>query len=670
MSLLWGLFIRRGRMNYTLYIDESGDFVSERGQWLISGVLLADTYENCEKFLKSTMSSAPRELGLESIKQFHLTEFRRHGNEKAVSMAKTVLDKLKNLPCDYHCLATINYTKVSLSSREKTYRLMLSDLLALCETVVPENEVIENLDFVVASRTIDGVLATSISNINEEIVKSLPVALEVDLATKGMVDLIGKHIKVRMDYANNSWGLVCADFIANLNYHNRKEHEKKYLSNLVKEGKFSLFESFGGYEARRANIAERDNDYVLALYRWIVIYSKGSHNDQAEEVIERLLYKIFTQRGTSGQNATFEALIERLWRNNNKIDQYKNLSTMLSLFDEKFKFFLEQNNLQKYINLLFRLRNMILLVENHIGDINKVNLIVIEQNKIIPKLASNPENFQIILDFKIHEIELSINLLELDQALDKANNYYTMVQNYKEIWKLLIEEEEVSSFEESRASIKAKMALMRCVTIANNIYEKDNILEKLQNFENLKEVLSSNMDLSRLNNYQVMFYLKQKEPKKAVEFCLSLHDNITSNLLSPFDLVWFLHAINNSLLNNEKIKIHTLKKSIDLQISNLNPNIKGHPMDIVWREVALYQYLTGDKSSALKSIKKSKHAFDLGNAPISQWLMILIEIHNDFINDKVKKTEEYFDNTLFINLIANMDINIPLLERVRLASPY
>jgi len=657
-------------MNYTLYIDESGDFISERGQWLISGILLSDTYENCEKFLNSTMLNVPRELGLESIKQFHLTEFRRHGNEEAVSMAKTVLDKLKSLPFDYHCLAAINYTKASLSSREKTYRLMLSDLLALCETVIPEDEVIDNLDFVVASRTIDGVLATSISNINEEIVKSLPVALEVDLATKGMVDLIGKHIKVRMDYANNSWGLVCADFIANLNYHNRKEHEKKYLTSLSKEGKFSLFESFGGYEVRRANIAERDNDYVLALYRWIVIYSKGSHNDQAEEAIVRLLYKVFTQRGTSGQNATFEALIEHLWRNNNKINQYKSLSYMLSLFDKKFEEFLEENSLQKYINLLFRLRNMTLLVENHIGDVDKANSIAVKQNSLITKLASNPENFQMILDFKIHEIELSINSLELNKALDKANNYYRMVQNYKEIWKLLIEEEEISSFEESRASIKAKMALMRCETLSNEIYDESSVQQKLQNFENLKEVLTSKMDLSRLNNYQVMFFIKQKEPKRAVEFCLSLYENITSDLLSPFDLVWFLHAINNSLLNNKKIKINTLKKNIDFQISKLDPNIKGHPMDIIWREVALYQSLIGDKSSALKSIKKSKHAFDLGKAPISQWLMILIEIHNDFINDKVKKTEEYFDNILFINLIANMDINIPLLERVRLASPY
>jgi len=653
-------------MNYTLYIDESGDFLSERGQWLISGVLLADTYENCEKFLKSTMSNTPRELGLESIKQFHLTEFRRHGNEKAVSMAKTVLDKLKNLPFDYHCLATINYTKSSLSSREKTYRLMLSDLLALCETVVPEDEVIDNLDFVVASRTIDGVLATSISNINEEIVKSLPVALEVDLATKGMVDLIGKHIKVRMDYANNSWGLVCADFIANLNYHNRKEHEKEYLSSLSKEGKFSLFESFGGYEARRANISERDKDYVLALYRWIVIYSKGSHDEQAEEAIARLLYKVFTQRGTSGQNATFEALIERLWRNNNKINQYKSLSSMLSLFDKKFEEFLEENSLQKYINLLFRLRNMTLLVENHIGDVDKASSIAVKQNSIITKLASNPENFQMILDFKIHEIELSINLLELDKALGKADNYYTMVQNYKEIWKLLIEEEEISSFEESRASIKAEMVLIRCETLSNSkIIATD--IEKLERFNLVGKLLTHPMDISRLNNYKIMFYLKEGRYQEAVEYALSIHKDISTVHLNVFDLLWFLRSVNDALFNEQKIKIQTLKGAIEFQINNLNALDKGHPIDLIWREVALYEFQIGNKSKALKSIKKSKSAFDLGNSPISDWLKVVADIHDDYINSRVQSIEKYFKSGNPFNL---KDDEHSTLKAVRHASPY
>ena len=57
-------------MNYTLYIDESGDFESQRGQWVLSGVLFADNYENCEKFLIEKLKLSPSELGLNSINNF------------------------------------------------------------------------------------------------------------------------------------------------------------------------------------------------------------------------------------------------------------------------------------------------------------------------------------------------------------------------------------------------------------------------------------------------------------------------------------------------------------------------------------------------------------------------------------------------------------------------
>lgn len=655
-------------MNYTLYIDESGDFISEKGQWLISGVLFADTYENCERFLKSTMSNAPRELGLESIKQFHLTEFRRHGNEKAVSMAKTVLDKLKSLPFDYHCLATIDYTKVSLSSREKTYRMMLSDLLALCETVVPEDEVIENLDLIVATRTIDGVLATSISNINEEIVKSLPVALEVDLATKGMVDLIGKHIKVKMDYANNSWGLVCADFIANLNYHNRKKHEKKYLSSLSKEGKFSLFESFGGYEERRANIAERDKDYVLALYRWLLIACKKTKENRAKKSIQRLFEKIFNNNRTSEQKASIEALLERLWKNNNHINQYHNLSSMLNLFAIEFNLFLESNQLHKYKNLLFRVKNMILLVENHLGDTKKASLVALEQNSMLTSLASNPENFQMILDFKIHEIELSVNSLKLEEALNQAMKYHSMVQNYKEIWKLLTETEELANFDQSRASIKANMALLRCEVLSNKLYDENAEIKKIEQFKKIEQSLSQITDIGRLNNYKIMFYLKQKQPKLAVEICLSIYSNISSVKLGLFDMLWFLRSINDALLNEDKIKINLLQKLIEFQINSLDTEAKGHPVDLIWREVALYEYLVGNKSKALKAIKKSRNSFDLNDSPISSWLKIVLNIHDDYIRDEVKSIKEYFKCSNPFKLENNT--NESILKTVRHVTPY
>ena len=92
-------------MNYTLYIDESGDFSSARGQWIISGVLFCEKYENCENILKSKFFNTPNELNLTSIKDFHLTEFRKnYGNDEAISMAKKVFHKLDSLPFEYHFL--------------------------------------------------------------------------------------------------------------------------------------------------------------------------------------------------------------------------------------------------------------------------------------------------------------------------------------------------------------------------------------------------------------------------------------------------------------------------------------------------------------------------------------------------------------------------------------
>jgi len=65
-------------MNYTLFIDESGDFENPKGEWIISGVLFSTDFKNCEKYLKSVLNSTPAQYGLDSIKRFHLTEFRKN----------------------------------------------------------------------------------------------------------------------------------------------------------------------------------------------------------------------------------------------------------------------------------------------------------------------------------------------------------------------------------------------------------------------------------------------------------------------------------------------------------------------------------------------------------------------------------------------------------------
>jgi len=64
-------------LKYILYIDKSGDFESNRGEWILSGMLFSDSYEKCENVFANKFRAMPYDLGLRSIKDFHLTEFRR-----------------------------------------------------------------------------------------------------------------------------------------------------------------------------------------------------------------------------------------------------------------------------------------------------------------------------------------------------------------------------------------------------------------------------------------------------------------------------------------------------------------------------------------------------------------------------------------------------------------
>ncbi len=658
-------------MNYTLYIDESGDFESNRGEWVLSGMLFSDSYDKCEKVFTNKFRAIPYDLGLRSIKDFHLTEFRREfGHGQAVEMAQKVFNKLDSFPFEYHALVTINKTKSSLSNREKTYRLMLSDLLALCETTIPDDEAITNLDLVVATRTIDGELQTNISNITEEIIKSLPVALEVDLATKGMVELIGKHIKVKMDYANNSWGLVCADFLANLNYHYHRENESKLLAQLADKGKYSRFESFGRFEIRRANIAERDRDYVLALYRWIIIAYKQIDAEQGEKSIQRLLAKIFNRRGTTGNIISFEALIERLWRNHNSIDKYRELLQILEMFELEL---LKYEELNKNINnYLFRLRNLMLIVSNHLGNTEKALEIAKKQNKVLSSLAMNPDFFQMVLDFQSIEIEIYVNALNFRKAFELATKYSTMINNYKEVWQLLVEQDNVDNFNTSRANIKAEMILHRCHvlylgvdnhSIDNNFREKLNAIEKL---------LSHKMDISRFNNYKIMLLLKEKKSKEAVGYYLNQYAKNSDLTLNIFDFLWFLRAVNDAYLAESNLKNNLIREMITLQLKHIDLNQKGHPIDLILRELALYEFNSNNKSLALRYIKRSKKTFDLEDSEIANWLKSLIDIHADYINGEIKDEKDYFrelQGNEFVELVYK-DSSGSLIERIRYYSPY
>lgn len=658
-------------MKYTLYIDESGDFESQRGQWLISGVLFSESYKVCENTFTKKFKSAPAELNLKSIKQFHLTDFRKEfGHDKAVGMANQFLKKLNNLPFDYYCLVAINYSKHSLSTREKTYRLMLSDLLALCDTVLPEGEVISNLDLIIAARTIDGELQTSISNVNQDVINSLPLALEVDLTSKGMVELIGKHLKVQMDYANNSWGLVTADFIANLNYHHHHKNEKELLEQLASQGRFSRFESFGNHEERRANIAKRNGDLSTSLYRWLVIHSK-QQTTRTEIAIQSVLFEVFNTTGTTGYLITLEAVIDRLWRGFNKPNQYLKMVTILRLLINQLSIYESENEVGDFNNIIFKLRNLILIIENHLGETKSALHTSTLQNELLTRLSSNPEFFSRILDFKISEIETYINLLDFEKALLLSNKFSELIDSYNAIWTLLIDDIEQSEFDSSRASIKSKMTNFRCkVLCLQHGIKSDELIKKVNELEN---IISNKNDLSRLSNYKVMYLLKSNQPLTALSVCLEKIKKQDYYRLGFFDFFWFLRALNDALLTSSVKNTAALIRIVEAQVSYIDLNTQGHPVDLILRELALFEFQNFNKSKALKYIKRSSKAFNLGNSEIAIWLLGLNRLHEDFFNGINVDECNYFDELATTSFLCKVieDKNwSSVLTKYRFYSPY
>ena len=401
-------------MKYTLFIDESGDF-EKRERWVVGGVLCRSNAERSQLLIRKALQGLPSKFNLDSSSDLHLTDLRDDfGHEKALEIASTAFDAVASSDVDTHLVAVANESAKGLREPERVYRLMVLDLIALSATVLTDS--ITSFEVVIATRTKNGARMTTRSDISRDIIGPLRDSLEVDLVSRGLVDSI-RVGDVQMKSYNKSWGLIPADFVSNIVFHQKHPESEAVIDDLVLKDQLRVFTSFADHEKRRALVAERDGNIALALERWALLETSNKESQRKRvEALERLCKRTLDS-GTEGPRATLEAFIESIWRNREqRYEAFSRVVKALESIKEEKPFVAEP--------LIFRLRDMMHLLANRSGNVDKAKRLIELQQRNAGKLALSPRHFHLALKSRIHTITSRDLLLDLEGSYLMAEEHY------------------------------------------------------------------------------------------------------------------------------------------------------------------------------------------------------------------------------------------------------
>lgn len=612
---------------YTLFIDESGDFRTHKGEWLLVGLLLACEPVIAAERLRNNLDPIPSSLSLDGRNDLHLTELRtRFGHETAVGIARTFLKAAASAPGAAGLFAVVNEPKATIGDAETTYRLMLTDLLALVQANLPEGPVV-SLQLIVATRTDEhGRRMTMASQISEVVLASLQPSLETGLASRGLVDLVhGGRLGLRLGQAQSYWGLILADFCANLLYNRRYPSSGEVIEELLSDGGLHVFTSLGDFEQRKARIAERDKDYVGALFWWVCAASVGNPAEY-QTYLEQLLRNTIDGANFETPHASLEALIERLWQSR-RVGGYVLLLQRLTKLQIGMERILEDRTRLYLMPLLFRLQNFMLAVTNHLGDEASSANLVDRQCRVQKELEVQPEQFYLRLEFQLYRIEAAVNSLEFDLACDLARHYLAAVKQYQSAWDALGALGSMA-MGKSRLLMKALMNLARCQVLLADPADSAVLKGIDTRLRNLVGAMDHSDDVSRLRNYRVMLQLKQGRPQEA----LKLIPAVPTENTSPFDLFWAARTVGDAILAGTPGAEQMGKLALDWlqKYDEKFPQERDHPNELIWRERGLLEaHVQGDVREARRCYARSMEltAPKTYHSPMNIWLADLLRLH-------------------------------------------
>ena len=639
-------------MKYSLFIDESGDFYHQK-EWVVSGLLCPYDKETAEKCLKKTLGHLPKRFDISSQKNMHLTDLRKErGGDAAVEIADAIFSALQTSQYKWKLVVARNHTKFGLSDPERTYRLMLLDLIALAESTIPDNVKLSDFDLVIATRTGDeGVRMTTLIDLNQDVVSRIPDALEAGIASRGMIDFLdSKGLKITPLQANKSWGTIIADFICNVSFNRHKAGDSKLLDKFKKLGFLFEFQSFGGYQERRARIAERDGNFIDAIRRWAYIeYKTENETKQQSKILTQLFDQIITF-GTAGPRSTLDAIIEHIWRDDTLKGKFEEIYQISCRLEVALNLSYQNNSSTQIIPLLFRIHNFIHLVVNKLGDTQRAIHFIEKKKKLKSQIALSPESFPLILDSQLYEIDTFENALLLLDCLAQAKSHHSLVQLYKECWELLVDDNTAQGFDSSSINVKSEMTLLRSHILVGNT---DNIERALFCVSRLKKINLISADKKRLLNYEILAHCKNKDYRKAITI------GIAELKSSPdrFVVQHVLRAMVSGLFSDREQYHNDGVQLLTFMERYIMPDF-GHPVDLIWRDWGMLEFLINrNKTVVFRYLKRSKQMLSQmpENTAVVQWLKVLLDLHIDFVKGNTPTIE-------------NMNIIIPLISQIQTGS--
>ena len=632
-------------MEYTLFVDESGHFGHDdtpSEDWVVGGVLFPSAPTTAEKSAGNRLNPIPSQYGLDGRGDLHRTEL----NKRALSsssawdfqrigaLTQSLFGAVRKASKEAQFVAVRNPSQRRLSDPEETYRLMLVDLIALADSVLPPDEAIDRLHLCVASRTNREGRMTTRTELGERL-RSVVGAVEVDLASRGAAGLLRQE-NVGLRQQTNSWLLTVSDFWCNAVYNQDRPESKQVVDTLLNQGGGRVFTSWSDdVRVRRALVAERDGNYGLALYRWASLGLEANDTTPRTDALNRLCRQLAST--PRSPRPTFEQAIEMIWRRFGKKERYGAVLTALRSLEEAVESVAD--DLPSADALLFRLRNMRHLAANRDGRTETALSIGETQKGAASHIGYDPENFSLILNSQLHRIHTLHHALDFDAGLNESQKHRDRVQTYGTLWDLLEEdrgdpehddEARKGSFEASRMSLKAEMTWIESrIRAAAPDASLDEVLTRI---EDLKDLPMADYDRSRLLNYSILARLKRG-------WWAGVLDESRHALSQSTDQYTLAHAAR-AAATSTLVDATSHQKNVQAIVEAVREHmgkIQGVFPGLTRRDVALLTSLLDDDPSAARTaLREGRTALTWSpsdhTTPIRQWVSWTFELTGQFLS--------------------------------------